>query len=68
MKPKTPRYIVSYEAYQHAIMGDDDAYVGWQGFYTHKICRDKLEAIKFADKVRNDRFCKNVFISEELFV
>lgn len=65
MNPKAPRYIVSYIGYQHASIGDDDAYDGWHSWYTHKICHDESEAINFADKVRNDRFCKNVFISKE---
>jgi hypothetical protein len=68
MKPKAPRYIVSYIGYQHASIGDDDAYDGWQSFYTHEICCNKLEAVKLFYKLKTDRFCKNVLISEELFV
>jgi hypothetical protein len=57
MNSKAPRYIVSYIGYQHASIGDDDACDGWNGWYTHRICRDRPEAIKFANKVRKDRFC-----------
>lgn len=60
------KYIVAYIKYQHVDLGDDDAYGGWQDFYTTKIFFDKTKAKKFLASLKKDRFVKNSFMAMEI--
>jgi hypothetical protein len=60
------KYIVAYTEYQHADLGDDDAYDGWLDSYTIKIFFDKTKAKKFLASLKKDRFVKNSFMAMEI--
>lgn len=63
---KTPRYVVSYKEYQHAELGEDSGYDGWQSFYNHEIYDNLDIALKRAEKCKSDRFKKDVFVAKEI--
>lgn len=60
------RYIVAYKKYQYSIIGDDDAYVGWQDFYTTEVFFDETKAKKFLASLKKDRFAKDSFMAVEV--
>lgn len=60
------RYIVAWIGYQHATIGDDDAYDGWQDFYTTEVFFDETKAKKFLASLKKDRFAKNSFMAVEV--
>jgi|LakMenE01Jun11ns_1017448.scaffolds.fasta_scaffold8057079_1 hypothetical protein len=62
---KQKRYVVGYIEYQHCAFGDD-SYDGWCSTYSISVFDNKISAVNLANKLKKDRFYKNIFIAEEL--
>lgn len=58
------RYVVGYIEYQHCPLGDD-IYDGWLDTYSASVFDNKISAVNFVNKLKKDRFYKNIFIAEE---
>ena len=61
------KYVVGYIEYQHCAWGDD-SYDGWMNTYSVSVFDNKISAVNFVNKLKKDRFYKNIFIAEEIEV
>ena len=61
------KYVVGYIEYQHCELGDD-SYDGWQSTYSVSVFDNKISAVNLVNKLKKDRFYKNIFIAEEIEV
>ena len=61
------KYVVGYIEYQHCSRGDD-SYDGWQSFYSYSGFDNRMSAVNLVNKLKKDRFYKNIFIAEEIEV
>jgi len=58
------KYVVGYIEYQHCELGDD-SYDGWQSTYSVSVFDNRISAVNLVNKLKKDRFYKNIFIAEE---
>jgi hypothetical protein len=62
---KQKRYVVGYIEYQFCPRGDD-SYEGWQSTFSCSVFDNKMSAVNFVNKLKKDRFYKNIFLAEEI--